>query len=61
MTQVDLKMTTYIMIFYAVLSYLLGPAIGYNITKTKDGIGYGLVAGSLISIVLWYTYGSKKI
>lgn len=61
MTQVDLKMTTYIMIFYAVLSYLLGPAIGYNITKTKDGIGYGLVAGSLISIVLWYAYGSKKI
>lgn len=61
MTQVDLKKISFIMIFYAVLSYLIGPVVGYNVTKTKEGIGYGLVIGSIISIALWYSYGSKKI
>ncbi len=61
MTQVDLKKITYIMLFYAVLSYALGPAAGYKITNSKDGIGYGLVVGSILSIILWYMYGSKRV
>jgi hypothetical protein len=61
MTQVDLKKTAYIMLFYAVLSCALGPAAGYNITKNKDGIGYGLVVGSILSVILWYMYGVKRV
>ena len=61
MPQVDLKKVAYIMLFYAILSYFITPAIGYNITKTKEGLGYGFVIGSIISIILWYTYGVKQV
>ena len=61
MDQVDLKKVAYIMLFYAILSYVISPVIGYKITKTKDGIGYGLVVGSVTSAILWEYYGKKQV
>jgi len=61
MTQLDLKKATSIMVFYAVLSCFIAPVIGYNITKTKEGLGNGFLIGSILSIILWYTYGSKQL
>lgn len=51
-----------IMLFYILLSYLLGPLIGYYFFgKTFSAAGNGFVVGSVISILLWYTYGSKMV
>jgi hypothetical protein len=51
---------TSIMIFYFILSYIIGPAIGYySLGRTTCAAGHGFVVGSIISIVLWYTVGYK--
>jgi len=51
-----------IMAFYAILSYVLMPvAFYYLIGKSLESAGYGFVFGSLVSIVLWFTVGSKMI
>lgn len=57
----DKTLLLQIMIFYSLLSYFVAPTIGYYYTKTKDGITYGLVIGSVLSIYLWYSYGQKLI
>jgi membrane associated rhomboid family serine protease len=51
----------YVMVFYIVLSYLIGPGLGYAFGKSYDAAGHGFVVGSLLSIVLWYTVGQKKV
>ena len=52
----------YVMVFYIVLSYILGPVIGYyTLGKTSCAAGHGFVAGSVISIILWYTVGCKMV
>ena len=49
-----------IMLFYAILSYIIGPVIGYySLGKTTCAAGHGFVIGSIISIALWYTVGYK--
>jgi hypothetical protein len=51
-----------IMVFYIVLSYLIGPVIGYYfLGKTTKSAGTGFVVGSILSIILWYSYGSKMV
>uniref|UniRef100_A0A6C0KY05 Major facilitator superfamily (MFS) profile domain-containing protein n=1 Tax=viral metagenome TaxID=1070528 RepID=A0A6C0KY05_9ZZZZ len=51
-----------IMIFYIILSYLIGPLIGYYfLGKTTKAAGTGFVVGSVLSIILWYSYGSKMV
>jgi len=50
-----------VMIFYSMLSYLVGPSTGYYLTKSKAGITNGMLAGSAVSISLWYMYGAKLI
>jgi hypothetical protein len=51
-----------IMIFYAVLSYILFPvAFYYLMGKSLASAGIGSVVGSLISIVLWFGFGSKMV
>ena len=50
-----------IMAFYSFLSFFLGPLIGFNIKKNKEGITHGMIVGTIISIFLWYSYGSKMI
>lgn len=49
-----------IMLFYIILSYIIGPSIGYySLGRTTTAAGHGFVAGSVISIILWYTVGYK--
>ena len=51
-----------IMVFYIILSYLIGPLIGYYfLGKTAKSAGTGFVIGSILSIILWYSYGSKMV
>jgi hypothetical protein len=51
-----------IMVFYAVLSYILFPvAFYYLMDKSLSSAGYGFVVGSLISIMLWFGFGSKMV
>jgi hypothetical protein len=58
----NLSKFSMIMLFYIFLSYFLGPVVGYYaLGKTSAAAGNGFVAGSIISIVLWYTVGSKLV
>lgn len=54
------NITTYggVMAFYAVLTYILFPAIAYFLFgKTLEAVGNGFIVGSIVSIVLWKFYG----
>ena len=50
-----------IMLFYAILSYVISPGLGYLLMKNKEGITYGIILGSIVSILLWFQYGQKMI
>lgn len=47
--------------FYSLLSYFIFPLGGFYISKNKEGITNGIMVGSIISILLWFNYGSKMI
>ena len=43
-----------VMAFYAVLTYIIFPAIAYFLFgKTLDAAGNGFIVGSIVSVVLW--------
>ena len=49
-----------IMFFYAVLAYIICPAIGYYLGgRTVNAAGNGFVVGSLVTIGLWLTVGKN--
>ena len=51
-----------IMLFYMVLSYIIGPMVFYYfIEKSLQSAGNGFIAGSVISIALWLMVGSKMV
>jgi len=51
-----------IMLFYAILSCLVGPLAGYYIGgRSLDSAGIGFICGSLVSIVLWLSVGKKLV
>lgn len=51
-----------IMVFYILLSYVILPVIFYHsFGKNLMSAGHGFVVGSILSIVLWYVYGSKML
>ena len=50
-----------IMLFYALLSYLILPYAFYQHKKTLESAGTGFIVGSLISVILWVTYGCKLV
>ena len=51
-----------IMVFYILLSYVIGPVLFYYaFGKTLKSAGNGFVVGSLASITLWHFVGSKMI
>jgi hypothetical protein len=51
-----------IMLFYILLSYVIGPMFFYYfVNKSLLSAGNGFAVGSILSIILWYTYGSKLI
>ena len=45
-----------VMVFYALLSCVIAPLIGYHF-RGPSGLGQGYVAGSAISVLLWLTVG----
>lgn len=51
-----------IMLFYAILAFIIGPLIFYYFAgRSLEMAGNGFVAGSIASILLWYTFGKKMI
>jgi hypothetical protein len=60
----DKKIKTFlgIMFFYVLLSYVIFP-IGfyYLVEKSLLSAGNGFIVGSIISILLWISYGRKLI
>ena len=58
------NITTFIsiMIFYAILSSVIGPIIFYYLgNKSLQMAGYGFIVFSMISMLLWYIYGRKMV
>jgi len=58
------NITTFIsiMIFYAILSSVIGPIIFYYLgNKSLQMAGYGFIVFSIISMLLWYMYGRKLV
>lgn len=50
------------MLFYILLSYVIMPlAFYYFLDNTLMSAGNGFVVGSLLSVVLWYTFRSQII
>ena len=50
-----------IMAFYAILSYIIFPFVFYQYKKTLESAGNGFIVGSIISVILWITYGSRLV
>jgi hypothetical protein len=58
----NLTKYTSVMVFYAVLTYLLFPAASYFFFgKTLEAAGNGFIVGSIVSIVLWRMVGTKMV
>lgn len=58
----SLQMFIGTMLFYILLSYVVMPVIFYYyVEKTLLSAGNGFVAGSLLSVVLWYTFRSQIV
>ncbi len=60
----DKKLQTFvgIMLFYAVLTYLVFPVgFYYLINKSLVSAGHGFIVGSLVSIALWLGVGRKMV
>lgn len=49
-----------VMIFYSLVSYFLFPYLGYLIGGNNH-VGTGVVIGSIVSAVLWYSYGNAYL
>jgi hypothetical protein len=58
----NLTKYTSVMAFYAVLTYLLFPAIAYlAFGKTLEAAGNGFIVGSIVSVILWRMVGMGMV
>ena len=57
----DRNLLIQIMLFYSVLSFFVGPSIGFYFKRDKDGISNGMMIGIILSILLWMNYGYDMI
>jgi len=58
----DVKQFTIVMAFYAVISYILFPLFSYFMFgQTLEAAGNGFIFGTLLSIVLWKSYGFQMV
>ena len=58
----NLTKYTGVMAFYAVLTYLLLPAIAYFLFgKTLEAAGNGFIVGSIVSVILWRMAGTMMV
>ena len=54
----NLTKYTGVMAFYAMLTYIIFPAIAYFLFgKTLEAVGNGFIVGSAVSVILWKVYG----
>lgn len=61
-SQKNLNTFVAIMFFYILLSYLFFPLVFYYfIDNSLKSLGNGFIVGSLISIMLWFFFGSKMV
>jgi hypothetical protein len=51
----------FIMAFYALLSFFVGPLVGLKYKGGKDGITHGIIIGCIISLALWNFYGAALL
>lgn len=50
------------MLFYILLTFFIMPLLFYFfISKSDASAGNGFVVGSIISLMLWFFYGSKMV
>lgn len=57
-----LRLFLSIMLFYILLSYVLFPlGFYYLVNKSLSSAGNGFVVGSILSLVLWLSVGSKMV
>ena len=57
-----LKLFVFIMVFYIFLSYIVGPVLFYYLMgRSLNAAGKGFIVGSILSIILWLTVGSKMV
>ncbi len=49
------------MLFYAVLSCLVAPMFAHFLMPTKRGLELGYLAGTALSLALWFTVGKYKV
>lgn len=50
------------MVFYSVLTYFIGPYIPIPfVLNNTDTVAAGFVVGFIVSMILWYTFGSSLI
>jgi hypothetical protein len=58
----NLRTFSGILFFYLLLSYIIFPvAFYYLFNQDLHSAGNGFVAGSILSLLLWYSYGRKLI
>lgn len=51
-----------IMLFYILLTFFIMPMIFYFFVKNSyASAGNGFVVGSVLSLLLWFSYGSKMV
>ena len=56
----DLQTFLGIMLFYSFITFFFFPYLGFYLYK-MNGIMYGMVAGAVVSVLLWKYYGSKMV
>ena len=57
-----LRLFLSIMLFYILLSYVLFPlGFYYLVNKSLSSAGNGFIVGSILSLVLWLSVGSKMV
>lgn len=47
-----------IMIFYAVITFFIGPILG-GVLMGRKGMGHGYLVGGIVSLLLWHFYGRR--
>ena len=61
LTSKDVTNLSMIFFFYALVAFVIFPALGYLLLKSKAGITYGFLLGSVLNIFLWFQFGQKMI
>lgn len=49
-----------VMVFYAVITFVVGPFVG-GLVLGREGIGHGYLVGGGLSLLLWHFYGRNIV